>query len=526
MNVRLTRFLLLVAFASCLASARFALADFSGTPITFKVDGGWSWFQDPRAIITNNQLIIGSVAGVTVAGGTGQTAGDVTVVNYDLTKQTLSSPFLLANLPEHDDHDTPAFAVLPDGRVLTTYETHGSTNNVLWRVSSAPGQGIGWGAQQTSAVNVTSDGNGNTYSNPFYLSTPGKLVNFSRAIGYDPNYSMYSNLSATVPTFTYGGHWMYWQNPNNGVNRANGGNGRPYLKYASNGKDTVWFANTEDSPDNYNNSLYVGYIKFDASGNGTVFNSTGTQLGGLSTGTAPTGNGANPPVGGNQGDIASGTGVSFLPTDFTRVLQTNVAANNMTGKAVSWASDFELDSSGKPYAGIVVRNNLTDAVGANTLEYYFAHLIGSTWQVSRLGFGGAPLYSGQPNYAGLIALDSVDPNKLYISSNVDPTTGATLLGPDSLQHWQIFMGTSFDDGLTWSWNQLTNTATDNVRPIIALGSGFETLLWMRGTYTTYLNYNTNVVGLIQVVPEPSTLALLLLAGPGFLLFRRRPLRKT
>jgi hypothetical protein len=294
------------------------------------------------------------------------------------------------------------------------------------------------------------------------------------------------------------------------------------VKFASNGTDTVWFANTEDSPDNYDNSLYVGYMKFDSSGNGTVYTSTGTLLGNISTATAPTG-GGNPPTTGNAGDITSGTGKSYLPTDFTPVLQSNVSANSMVGKAVSWASSMRLDSFGNPYIGIVVRDNLNDAVG-NDLEYYFAHFNGSIWQVSRMGYAGNPLYSGQPNYAGLITLDPYDSNKAYISANVDPSTDAPL------GHYQIFEGTSSDNGSTWDWTQLTSsTSVDNIRPIIAygddnqVGANAEALLWMQGTYTAYTNYNTNIMGLVQtvIVPEPSVLVSLTCLGCITLLRKRK-----
>jgi hypothetical protein len=124
-----------------------------------------------------------------------------------------------------------------------------------------------------------------------------------------------------------------------------------------------------------------------------------------------------------------------------------------------------------------------------------------------MGYAGNPLYSGQPNYAGLITLDPYDANKAYISANVDPSTDAPI------GHYQIFEGTSPDNGATWDWTQLTNsTSVDNIRPIIAygddnqLGANAEALLWMQGTYTAYTNYNTNLVGLVQtvIVPEPGT----------------------
>ena len=239
-----------------------------------------------------------------------------------------------------------------------------------------------------------------------------------------------------------------------------------------------------------------------------MFTSTGTTLGGLSTGTAPTtatNNGA--------GSVSSGAGSSYLPTQFTPIVKANQNFNgvDLTGKYVGWASSMQLDSSGDPYLGFVVVDNLNGAYG-NDLEYYYAHFNGALWKVSRVGFAGLPLYSSQNQYAGLMAVDPLDPNKIYISDDVDPQTNATLLGPDGHQHWQIFEGISADSGSTWDWTQLTNTASDNIRPLIEAGSGKEALIWMQGTYTAYTNYNTSVVGMVQTVPEPSTLALLGFGG--------------
>ncbi|HEY2760614.1 MAG TPA: BNR-4 repeat-containing protein, partial [Pirellulales bacterium] len=409
----------LVCLAASMVQAHFLIAaDFTGPLITFNLNGGWSWFSDPRATIDNGKLIIGSIAGVA---GSGSTAGDVDVTTYDFATHTINESLLHTALTQ-DDHADPAFAALPDGRILVTYQAHGSDNFVHWRIGTSTGATISWAAEQTSTVNTVNDGNGNTYGNPFYLSTPNEVVNFSRAVGYDPNYSVFSNLGNTTPTFAYGGHWMYWKNPNNQT--LTGGNGRPYVKYASNGSDTVWFATTEDSPQNYPNSLYAGYIQFNAAGAGSVFTSTGSSLGGLSTGTAPTG-GSNPPAAGNSGSILSGSGNSYLPTQFTPIVKANQNFNgvNLTGKYVGWASSMQLDGSGNPYLGFVVVDNLNGAYG-NDLEYYFAHFNGAAWQVSRVGYAGLPLYNSQNQYAGLMAVDPLDPNKIYISADVDPTTDA------------------------------------------------------------------------------------------------------
>ena len=474
-----------------LTTPALAADPFATAPATFNNNGGWSWFSDPRAIIDNNQFIIGSVAGTTANGAT---AGDVNVTSVNLSTGLPTETLLHAAL-EQDDHDVPAFSVLPDGRILAVYQKHGANNNALWRVSSSPGETTSWNAEQTSVVNTANDGNGNTYANPFYLSTPNEVVNLSRAVGYDPNYSLFTNLTNTTPTFAYGGHWMYWKNPNTGP--LTGGNGRPYVKYASNGADTIWFATTEDSPQNFDNSLYAGYMQFTNTGSATLHTSTGASLGNISTATAPTGS-ANPPTSGNAGDLPSGTGLSYLPTDFTPIVKANATFNgiDLTGKSVGWASSMQIANTGNPYLGFVVIDNLNGGFG-NDLEYYYAHFSTGAWHVDRVGFAGLPLYNGQNQYAGLLAVDPLNPNRIFFSADVNPATNATLLGPDSKQHWQIFEGNTTNNGTSWSFTQLTNTPSDNLRPVIAASpDGNEGLTWMRGSYTAYTNFNTAVVGLV------------------------------
>jgi hypothetical protein len=384
-------------------------------------------------------------------------------------------------------------------------------------VSAKVGDGSAWGAEQTSTVNITHDGNGNTYTNPFYLSVPNIVYSFSRAIGYDTSYSKWAGLGSTdksgvinASNFSYGGHFQYWKNP------SNSGNGRPYVKYASNGTDTIWLTMTEDSPQNYVNSLYVGYAKFDSAGSGAVYTSTGTALGSISTETAPSSSQAN-----TGSSIASGSGYSYQPAQFTPIAKANTNYNNLDLSSSSpygagyaaWASSMRLDSNGKPYLGFLIARNATISGYGNNLEYGYARLVNDTWKVSRIGYAGYALYSGQNQYAGLIAVDPLDPNKVYFPANVDPVTKADLLGPDGKRHWQIFSGTT-DGGATWSFTQLTNTSSDNVRPIIAEGSRKEALLWMQGTHTTYTNYNTNIIGLVQFTSPAITSALTATAGYG------------
>ena len=47
------------------------------------------------------------------------------------------------------------------------------------------------------------------------------------------------------------------------------GSGRPYLRFATNGRDAIHFITTEDHPRNYDNSIYHGSIK-----GGTIYGQT------------------------------------------------------------------------------------------------------------------------------------------------------------------------------------------------------------------------------------------------------------
>src|SRR5215471_19030996 len=123
-----------VSFLSAVDAAR-GVNDVVGNLITFNTNGGWSWFQDPRMIVNNNQIIIGSVAGTTANGAT---AGDIRETTYNISTQS-SSTFTLHGALEQDDHDVPAFVALPDGRYMAIYQRHGTDDFVRWRISSNPG---------------------------------------------------------------------------------------------------------------------------------------------------------------------------------------------------------------------------------------------------------------------------------------------------------------------------------------------------------------------------------------------------
>lgn len=104
-------------------------------------NGGWCWFQDPRAVIHDGKLIVGSVS------GSGDQAGDVRVSVCDLLAKKDLGTYLLHSKLESDDHDAPAFYVRPDGRILAVYAYHTSPAH-YYRISE-PDDPTCWGPEQS-----------------------------------------------------------------------------------------------------------------------------------------------------------------------------------------------------------------------------------------------------------------------------------------------------------------------------------------------------------------------------------------
>ena len=402
--------------------------------IDFHVRGGWCWFQDERAIVDGGKLIFGSVA---------SPSGDLSVTTYDITSRRAVTVPLHEKL-ESDDHDAPALLKLSDGRYLAAYAAHGADNLMRWRISLDPGDGTRWGPEQSLDV-----GDRVTYANVYRLSADnggrGRIYNFHRGVGFNPNHLVSDDDGRT---FRYGGRLFDW--PRDPARR---GSGRPYVRYASDGVETIHFITTEDHPSHFANSIYHGFLR-----GGGVHRSDGTDVGQLSTTTQ----------------------TSLKPTDLTIIFRGDA-------RHVAWTVDLRLDSTGKPYAAFSVRGD------SNRLHYHYARWGGRAWRVNRMAYAGAALYKAEGDYSGLVALDPSNPHIAYISTNADPQSGA------ALPHWEIFEGVTGDEGASWRWTALTDdSAHDNLRPIARTIDRHRTIvLWLRGTYRTYTDYDLHVVGTLR-----------------------------
>ena len=139
------------------------------TVIVFNDDGGWCWFQDLRALVSNDTLIIGSVAA-----GVHDPArrGNIEVLAYDLSSGRKHLSVLHPRLSDgqesqYDDHNAPAFRVRPDGRILAVYSKHGSESRFYYRISAESGNPATWQAERTFIPIASSR---ITYSNLVWLA--------------------------------------------------------------------------------------------------------------------------------------------------------------------------------------------------------------------------------------------------------------------------------------------------------------------------------------------------------------------
>ena len=79
-------------------------------------------------------------------------------------------------------------------------------------------------------------------------------------------------------------------------------------------------------------------------------------------------------------------------------------------------------------------------------------------------------------------------------------TGKELISKrDGIRHRETYKGATKDEGKTWNWTPITKDSTvDNLRPIIPIWKeGRTILLWLRGSFSTFTDYNLDVVGVIK-----------------------------
>jgi hypothetical protein len=423
----------------------------SGNLIQFNNNGAWSWYQDERAVVDaeKGMIIIGSVANKLGVGGDLRN-GNVEATIFDRENMmsltyTLKEGF--TSYGSGDDHNVPAFLVLPEGRYLAVYAGHNKDKISRYHIY----EGVNWSDEHQFDWKTMPGGSDfrTTYSNLFYLSAEGRVYNIARNDDRSPNLMVSSDLGET---WSYGGQLTA---PKTGVGYLKG-----YFKYSSNGVDRIDFIATEHHPRKYNTSIYHGYIK-----GGKSYASDGSVM---------------------DEDIKDKSAPS--PDEYTLVFASGTVVDG-TVMTRCWNIDLQTYSDGTITALFKARAN--DSKSDHRL--FYARYDGSRWRTSYLGMAGPQLYDHEGDYVGLGALHPHDPYTVYISTPVDPRDGT-----DTGKH-EIYEGVSMDGGTTWKWRPITQKSTyDNLRPIVPTWkNGGTVLLWLRGTYNKAQNFDMAVVGLLQ-----------------------------
>ncbi|MEO0477614.1 MAG: BNR-4 repeat-containing protein, partial [Planctomycetota bacterium] len=447
--------------------------------IQFNDNGSWSWFSEERAIVDakTNTILIGSIGDKF---GPGARDGSTEIAYFNVEDGSrdrfVLNPFLGSQ--GGNDHAHPVLDQLSDGRYIAAYANHGLDTISRFRVSTNPHDPMSWDNEVT--VDNTPPGGGGidgstTYSNIFQLagdgdSERGRLYNFNRSRGFDPNFNTSTDGGKT---WQYGGRLL-----NDNPADPSGRNiTRPYANYTTNGIDEIHFINTDNHPNNHPiSNLYHGVIR-----DGKVYDSFGAE------------------IDSNLFDIHGS-----LPSAPTPIFKGTTGR----GGRSAWGSDIELDASGHPVVVFTTQVNNT----GDDLRYHYARFDGMTWHTNEIAFAGRNALFGQTDYTGNISLDPNDLNTVYVAADVDPRTGQALVSKaDGKQHFEIYKGVTTDEGATFTWTQVTkDSAYDNLRPVVPDWDEENTaVIWMRGLYglpqvsgnydrgAGFLDYDLAIVGLVE-----------------------------
>ena len=319
-----------------------------------------------------------------------------------------------------------------------------------------PGMASAWGPETRVDVGPATQA-GVTYSNLHLIRNADDqpvLYDFFRGSGWDPN---------VLRSMDSGANWE-------SIGRLMAGPGRPYLKYASDDQ-RVHFVASEQHPRDADNSLWHGYLEGQElhDSNGNVIGYLGTE--------------------------------SPAPSAYTRIFEGRP-------DGVAWPVDLQLDVNGRPvviYTVQVDGQNQPRGKGGRDHRFRYARWTGEQWLDFEAGYAGRRLYPGEDDYTGLAAIDPISPNVIYISTDVDPSSGKPLVTEsDGRRYREIFQGRTYDGGRTWQWKAITaQSITDNIRPITAAwGEDRTILLWLEGSMKSYTDYELSIRGRVIDLLQP------------------------
>jgi hypothetical protein len=360
--------------------------------------------------------------------------GDVTARSWDHatnTTNTLVAGNRLYAAMEEDDHDNPSVLVRDSDKKLLYFYTRHSDAQLYMSVSSSAESIASFAAR----VDLDSQLGGTEYTYP----CPFQLLSEAS----DPIWLFYRDPIDADTTALY-----YSKSTDGGSTWAAGtllysNSGRSsYWKMESNSLDRVDFAVSSGSPV-YDADVSIGHFYYTG---GSFYKTDGTGMG-------------SPP---------------FDFSDLTLVYDGSGANDT------SWVWDVAMSGSNPR---IVYSTYIGDDM--DIVRYRYATWSGSAWSNQTVTSDGGTHIGGGPGsfYAGGVVLDHTDPDVVFASVVVSG-------------QWEIHRFETADAGASWAETAVTSgSSAKNIRPVSVRNYATDLqLLWMHGTYTTYLNYTTDTYG--------------------------------
>lgn len=405
---------------------------------TLLENGGWCWYQDPRAVIKNGKVVI--------AGLDGQN-GDVRIGVYNLDAAKNEGAITLHPKFEIDDHDVPALYARPDGKILAVWAKHGVEKLHYYALSTADNY-LQWDSIQTFRHQFDYPA-GVTYMNLFFLKNEGLLYNFFRdGQNFNPSFIVSKD------------HGNTWGQRTHFIANDISGRHRPYARYFQRNDSTIGISYTDGHPRDYGNSVYYAEFR-----NGTFYKADGAKIKSLETGPLHTSEGEK---------IYTGSETTAKPSGFESVPNS------------AWTCAIARDKNNNPHIGYTLYVNNNDH------RFRIASWDGNKWNDREIAYAGNCLYLWESSYTGLMTFDPENPSKVYIATNVHPSTGKDLGGKHEIYAATI---SASDNIATIKWKAITgNSDVPNIRPLVVAGEGRKVLMWLRGPWHSYSNYDVDVVG--------------------------------
>lgn len=443
-------------------------------------DGGYCWFQSPRAIVEDGTLLIGSVASGHL---NPDRKGSVELVVHKLksASQTGSlnetSIIELAKGFELDDHDSASLYRRTDGSYLACWAAHG-TDQYRHYATSEVNNPQQWNKSQ---IFVPSESTQITYSNLVRLQNQSGDQSSQSTILFDFFRGLHGSFKPSFSTSCDDG--LTWKAGSVVIDVPSEFKHRPYVRYCDNGNDTVHLIYSEAHPRDFDNSIYHIYFKLSSDSSSESITSFGSL------------------------HRSDGSVIRSLENGLKRPDEGTLVYSG-DAQHVAWPMDCVLDGESPVIVYSVQYNSagLPVGQGGDDIRYRYARWDDQSkkWIDHEFAHAGCRLYVGEDDYTGLVAIEPNNPSVVYISTNANPTTGEPLISTvDNKRHWEIYTAVTSDGGQSWSFTPITSNSThDNLRPIRPksstsshsdLTADSSCLVWLAGEYRTYTDYSQAVV---------------------------------